>query len=217
MVQQSNRAPSPGMVLSKTYKAAVKCPLPSRDDILSLLLHPSTNSADIQAITTFLQAAATVSLLPTFQALQLSDTTPRHCKRCHASFTDAQNTHDACVIPHVFINHSLVWLQGELHATAGCCGHLERFVSTIGEGEDARARLMQLGSSACYRGYHTEEIEEVEAEGGYNDVTIRRCDEGLCKQNHLVKRAVDEERPLFVDFGSTGESPPLPPAKDVTA
>ncbi|KAG6897459.1 hypothetical protein C0992_001459, partial [Termitomyces sp. T32_za158] len=194
--------------LSKLYKAAVASPIPTRDDILSLLLQPSTTPADLHAITALLHAAAAVSRLPTFRALQLSDTTPRHCVRCHASYTDARNTYGACVVPHVFNNHQYIWLQGSLYATAGCCRRIERFVSLIGQGEDARARLVQVGDGTCYRGYHTEDVEEIEEEGGYNGINLRRCDEDVCTQDELLKHTL--ERPLFADFGDIEPLTPLP-------
>ncbi|KAH0587534.1 hypothetical protein J132_08484 [Termitomyces sp. J132] len=161
MVQQrlGTTNTSPTHALSKLYKAAATTPLPTRDDILSLLLHPSTTPSDHQTITALLHAASAVSRLPSFRALQLSDTTPRHCVRCHASYTDARNTRGACIVP-----------QENMYATR----RVERFVSEI---EDTRARL---GSGAFYRGYHTEDVDEVEAEGGYNGTTLRRCDKGMC-------------------------------------
>ncbi|KAG6873313.1 hypothetical protein C0995_000466 [Termitomyces sp. Mi166 len=195
-----SRTPFPNHhALSQIHKAAATCPLPTRDDILSLLLRPNTTLADLQAITTLLQAAATVSFLPGFKALQLSDTTSRHCVRCHASYTDARNTHGACIVPHVFNNHQYTWIQGNIR--------IERFVSVIGEGEDARARLVQVGSDACYRGYHTEDVKEIEAEGGYNGINLRRCDEGVCMQDELLKQSM--EQPLFADFGAIEPLAPL--------
>ncbi|KAG5641590.1 hypothetical protein DXG03_004673 [Asterophora parasitica] len=181
------------------YKTTTTASLPTRDDLLSFLLDPSTSQLDLHTVHTLLSAAAAVSALPKYQALQHEHNTPKHCARCHATFTDNTNGSTACVVPHVFDDASASAIGADHRRFEAACCRAE-IIQEMTHGRRSGPFTNMLEVGVHFEGSHTEDVQEVsrDMEGGsFNGSNIRWCkvEDGEC-----VRDVLDvDENPIFYD------------------
>ncbi|KIM49670.1 hypothetical protein M413DRAFT_438833 [Hebeloma cylindrosporum] len=122
-------------------------------DVLAILSDKSTiDEAELDTILAYLKAVALVSNTNTYKAMKEAALKPRHCLRCHGSFTEDDNGPRACVIPHVFDGEDYRRSAGGITYISRCCGE----GATVFEdppGNGVYEDFDQLGK--CFVGRHT--------------------------------------------------------------
>jgi hypothetical protein len=77
--------------------------LPTREDIIAFLnLLVPTTEADLNAMSAFLDAAHAITDVSGYKNRIRRRTEPKHCVRCHGTYTNATNTDRSCKVHHVF-------------------------------------------------------------------------------------------------------------------
>ncbi|RDB22514.1 hypothetical protein Hypma_010177 [Hypsizygus marmoreus] len=179
----SKTAPADDSQLDAIWQIMSKIPESICADVIQLLEDELvTTKADSTILEAFVNAANAVTALPCYKAIRAAATAPKHCVRCHDTFTEEKNDSDSCVIPHVFsecTGYGGAGGPGGAYYEAKCCGAI---LEEYDAGGCNWLNLATLGK--CYKGYHTEDIEDVENDrsGGYNKVNIPRCEfeDGEC-------------------------------------
>jgi len=156
--------------------------------------HPT--KTDLKVVDQFLLATSKLVTLRTFKAMKAQGEVRRHCARCHADFTDSDNSSGSYTIPHVFRT------EPEFAGTSGwdklysysseCCGYRVQVVQ-VGGGSADYQDLDRLGH--CFEGRHTEYI----GANNYNGINIFPCKylaSGECVREWLEAGRLE---PLFND------------------
>ncbi|GJE94585.1 hypothetical protein PsYK624_107550 [Phanerochaete sordida] len=183
----------PGRPLSGWYKAfwedrINEHEIPTRDAMHTYLTDYATNT-DIEAVSEYINAVGALNQLQTFRAMLDGTAVPhsreRHCVRCHAPYTEATNTYDACQVAHAYNAHG--YFTGTVQRArvyefkALCC----EGVVLREQGQNSK-RYMDV-PEPCFRGRHTTDVAIVEET--YNRINIARCkldDTGKCVRAHVV-------------------------------
>lgn len=118
------------------------------------------------------------------------DTTPKHCVRCHATYSDATNGRTSCVIFHAFE-------EGGRFAGMDAGGYTLREYSCVScnrataitrsdegdeenEGDEGLVKL--IGKEHCWRGVHTTRPDKVD----YQRINVTECElqDGKCTSDY---------------------------------
>jgi hypothetical protein len=155
--------------------------LPTPEDVIAFLnSNVPTTEADLNAVLAFINAARVMKEVPEYKNRMRSRMAPKHCVRCHGTYTVATNTDKACRIPHAFSNGMMDY--GKMASPtekiyiqhSECCDGVE--LDSLGNAGEY-LNLKEVGY--CFEGEHTTQDLTVEFNGGtgdgYNEINIKEC------------------------------------------
>lgn len=165
--------------------------IPTADELKRFQQEYAT-PADASAVEAFVRAAQVLTARAAYRSMRADDAQPRHCVRCHATYTDAENSAAACAIPHVFssdcrFSGRVIGYDKVYEYEAQCCDGV-----VLEEEGAGNMDWINPPDEPCFEGYHTTDVEE--AEKDYNDANIFPCEmkDGKCVQRYLE---FDEDSP----------------------
>lgn len=152
-------------------------------------LEPDSESDVSAAVQNYVDAAARIVALPSFQEMIQETMAPKHCVRCHEDYSD-RDGEDACVIPHMF-SADPSYSAGDVHIYDAVCCRRERIKEDGWNVSIFRTKIR----TKCFEGEHTTNAKSVEHL--YNDRNIVRCDLDTSGKCRRIPLDPTDDAPIF--------------------